>query len=338
MTRICICGGGSLAHVCAGVLASRPDVEVRILTRRPELWSPTLTITDPDGREYRGTLACVSSDVVEVLRDCDIVLLCLPGYAIEPTLQNLALHLDAHTVVGSIVSSTGFFFAAHRLLPPQTPLFGFQRVPYIARTQEYGRSAHLLGYKARLAVAIENVENPEALRSAIEDLWQTPTAFLGSHYEASLTNSNPILHTGRLYTMWHTWDGKTPYDRCPLFYREWTDEASEQLIAMDTEFMSLLAHLPVTPGAIPPLLEYYDSHDAPSLTRKIRSIAAFSTIPSPMLQTEEGWYPDFGSRYFTEDFPYGLHHIVRLASEHNIAAPHLTEVYRWGMDVINRRK
>ena len=28
MTKVCICGGGSLAHVYAGVLSSLPDVEV----------------------------------------------------------------------------------------------------------------------------------------------------------------------------------------------------------------------------------------------------------------------------------------------------------------------
>lgn len=339
MTRICICGGGSLAHVCAGVFASRPDVEVRIHTRRPEQWSHTLTITDPDGREYRGTLACVSSDVAEVLRDCDIALLCLPGYAIDPTLQNLVPHLNAHTVVGSIVSSTGFFFAAHRLLPAQTPLFGFQRVPYIARTEEYGRSAHLLGYKPRLAVAVENVETPETLRRAIEDLWQTPTVLLANHYEASLTNSNPILHTSRLYSMWHNWDGKTPYTSRSYFYRDWTIEDSELIIAMDAEFMELLHKLPVTPGAIPSILDYYESHDAASLACKISSIPAFLPILSPMKSVNLptgalGWIPDFDSRYFTEDFPYGLRIIIELLDRYHIAAPNLRRVYEWGMGKI----
>ena len=98
----------------------------------------------------------------------------------------------------SIVSSTGFFFEAMELLPPDTPLFGFQRVPFIARTVEYGRSAALLGYKPTLHVAIEQTDNKESLRQAIAQLLATPTVLLGRHYEVSLTNSNPILHPSRL--------------------------------------------------------------------------------------------------------------------------------------------
>lgn len=333
MTRICICGGGSLSHVCAGVLASRPDVEVNILTRHPERWAQQLEVTDPDGRIYRGALHQVSNDPAITLTACDLILFCLPGYAIEEMLTTIHPFIGT-AVVGSIVSSTGFFFAAHRILGEDARLFGFQRVPYIARTTEYGRAANLLGYKPQLAVAVENVADREAFRTLIEHLFAIPTHLLASHYEASLTNSNPILHTGRLYSMWKDWDG-TPFDHNILFYREWTDAASQLLIDMDAEFMRLLAVLPVSPGAIPSLLEYYESTDAASLTRKIRSITAFQHITSPMKEVEGGWVPDFSSRYFTEDFPYGLGRIVEQARAHHIDTPTLNTVYSWGIDCLN---
>ncbi|EJW90204.1 protein containing Opine dehydrogenase domain protein [gut metagenome] len=100
---------------------------------------------------------------------------------------------------------------------------------------------------------------------------------------------------------------------------------------MDAEFMQLLQVLPVTPGAIPSLLDYYESHDAASLTRKISSIPAFAPILSPMKEVEGGWIPDFSSRYFTEDFPYGLHYIWQLAKEKGIATPTIDKVYAWGI-------
>ena len=34
--KICICGGGSLGHVCAGVMASQEDVELNILSGHPD--------------------------------------------------------------------------------------------------------------------------------------------------------------------------------------------------------------------------------------------------------------------------------------------------------------
>ena len=329
MTRLCICGGGSLGHVCAGVLSSQEDVQVNIFTQHPERWSNQIQVKDENGRIFKGLLNVVSSNPEEAVKDCDIVLLCLPGYAIETTLKSIKPYVSK-CVVGSIVCSTGFFFAAHRILGERQRLFGFQRVPYIARTEKYGQSANLLGYKPQLAIATENIERVEDFRMLVERLWSTPTKLLSSYYEVSLTNSNPILHTGRLYSMWKDWNGEV-FDHNILFYKEWTNEASQTLIDMDAEFMQLLEVLPVSKGAIPPLLEYYESTDAESLTRKISSIRAFQNITSPMKSVENGWIPDFESRYFTEDFPYGLKIIVDLAKEKNINCPHINKVFGWGM-------
>ena len=336
MTKVCICGGGSLAHVCAGVLSSQPEVEVNIFTRKPELWSHQLEVTDARSKVYNGNLNIISNSPEEALKDCDIVFLCLPGFAIEGTLNSIKPYIG-NAVVGSIVCSTGFFFAAHRILGEDARLFGFQRVPYIARTKEYGHTANLLGYKPQLAIAVENVEDNEAFRQLVETLWVTPVKLLGSHYEVSLTNSNPILHTGRLYSMWKDWDGEV-YDHNILFYKEWTNEASQMLIDMDAEFMQLLDLLPVTKGAIPSLLKYYESQDAESLTRKITSIPAFQNITSPMKEVGGVWIPDFESRYFTEDFPYGLKYIWQLAHENNIYCPNIDLVYEWGMSKISNSK
>lgn len=329
MTKICICGGGSLAHICAGVLSSQPEVVVNVFTRKPDLWSHRLEVTDCNGKVYVGQLDVISSNPEEALKDCNMVFLCLPGFAIESTLMSIKPYIG-NAVTGSIVCSTGFFFTAHRVLGENARLFGFQRVPYIARTKEYGHSANLLGYKPQLAVAVENVEDREAFRQLVERIWMTPTKLLASHYEVSLTNSNPILHTGRLYSMWKEWNGEI-YDHNILFYKEWTVESSQMLIDMDAEFMKLLDVLPVTKGAIPSLLDYYESNDAESLTRKISSIPAFQNITSPMKEVDGGWIPDFESRYFTEDFPYGLKYIVSLAKENNVDCPKLNKVYDWGM-------
>ncbi len=329
MTRVCICGGGSLGHVCAGVLSSQEGVLVNIFTQHPERWSSQIQVKDDNGRIFKGRLNVISNNPKDAVKDCDVVLLCLPGYAIEATLKSIKPYVS-NCVVGSIVCSTGFFFAAHKILGEQQRLFGFQRVPYIARTEKYGQSANLLGYKPQLAIATENIELVEDFRILVEQLWSTPTKLLTSYYEVSLTNSNPILHTGRLYSMWKDWNGEV-FDHNILFYKEWTNEASQTLIDMDAEFMQLLAALPVSKGAIPPLLEYYESTDAESLTRKISSIKAFQNITSPMKSVENGWIPDFESRYFTEDFPYGLKIIVDLAKEKNINCPHINKVFEWGM-------
>ncbi len=328
--RICICGGGSLGHVCAGILSSHDHVTLNMLSGHPNSWQHTITVTDPDGKNYFGKINHISSNPFEVCADQDIILLCLPGYLIEKTLNEIKPYIGT-AVVGTVVSSTGFFFFAHDILGGSARLFGFQRVPYIARVKEYGKSANLLGYKSNLSVAVENVEDMESLRATLSSLFLTPTFLLGSFYEAALTNSNPILHTGRLYTMFCGRENEI-FDHNILFYKEWTDEASQMLIDMDQEFFRLLDALNV--HGIPKLLDYYESQDAASLTRKIASIAAFQNITSPMKQKEDGWVVDFDSRYFAEDFPFGLRFIYDLCHKHHIHCAAIDTVYSWGCNII----
>ena len=326
--KVCICGGGSLGHVCAGVLASRPGVTVNILSGHPEKWTGSIEVTDPQGKTFTGRLNRVSSRAEEVITESDIVLLCVPGYLIEKTLKDIKPFIGA-AAVGTIVSSTGFFFFAHDILPKDTRLFGFQRVPFISRVKEYGKSASLLGYKNSLLVALENI--PDSFRTTLQELFITPVELADSFYQVSLTNSNPILHTGRLYTMFNSRESHI-FDHNILFYREWTDEASQCLIDMDAEFFRLLGRLGVS--GIPTLLDYYESTDAQSLTRKISSIPAFLNITSPMVQVPGGWKADFTSRYFTEDFPFGLRWIKELCKQNGVPTPVIDNVYNWGMNLL----
>ena len=53
-----------------------------------------------------------------------------------------------------------------------------------------------------------------------------------------------------------------------------------------------------------------------------------------MVVTAEGWIPDFNSRYFTEDFPFGLEYIRDLAREYGISTPTIDKVYELGMSMI----
>lgn len=333
--RICICGGGNLGHVVAGFIAAQGEHEVTVLTRQPERWSRQLLIDCPD-KQLTGTLSGIYKRAEQAVPQADIVLLCLPGFSIREVLQQIKPYLSSHTAVGSVVSSTGFFFAAQEILSSTTPLFGFQRVPFISRIVEYGHRARLMGYKNGLKMAVEQSEHPKQLCQLFEQLLATPVSLLHSHYEASLSNSNPLLHPARLYTLWENWHEGITYDHNPFFYEEWTDEASQMLIDMDREFFLLLDKLPVTPGSIVPILDYYESFDAPSLTRKLRSIEAFKGIRSPMKEVSGSYIPDFSSRYFTEDFPYGLAIIYQQARKEGIQTPIIEKVLLWGLEKIKQ--
>ena len=334
--KICICGGGNLGHVVAGFVAAQGKHEVCLLTRQPERWSTQLTIEAPEGKTYTGHLSGIYSDAQQAVSDAQIILLCLPGYGIRDTLLQIKDYLRPDAAVGTVVSSTGFFFQAMDILPASQTLFGFQRVPFISRVIDYGHRARLMGYKESLELAIERSAQPGILRDVLSDMLRTPIHLLGSHYEVSLSNSNPLLHPSRLYSLWKDWHPGIIYDRIPMFYEEWTEEAAELYINMDRELQALLEQLPVSKGSIATVLAYYESTDAPTLARKLRSIEAFKGIASPMKQVEGGFVPDFHSRYFTEDFPYGLAFVHQLTHEKGIPSPTIDKIYEWGMKMINK--
>lgn len=331
--HITLCGGGAQTHVIAAWLASE-GYSVSILTRRPTDWGHEIVITTPDG-ERRGQLKAVSADAADVVPGADVVLLTVPGYANASILNEIAPYVGPECYVGGVFCSSGFFFEAMKILPESTPLWGFQRVPFICRVTDYGHRADLKGYRPLFHIAVERVSDAdkEQFREWVEKAFGSPTKLLGNYLEASITNSNPILHTSRLYTMFADWPaGHTVPANIP-FYEEWTVEAADLMIKMDAELFELLAKLPVSKGYLVPLMEYYEGHDAASVAAKLRSISGLKGILSPMRQTGEGWEPDYADRYFREDFGFSLRYIYELAHKYGVATPNIDKVYEWGVSV-----
>lgn len=330
-THITICGGGSLGHVIAGYLAYHTDMKVSVLTRNPEKWNNEIKIIAPD-ESYSGKIECVTTDPSKVIPNADIVLLTVPGNANFEVLSSIKPYLNSSTFIGGVFCSSGFFFEAKKIIPSSIPLWGFQRVPFISRVKEYGKSAYLKGYKSSLNIAVENCDNSlkESFREFIERIFGIPVYLLNNYLEASISNSNPILHTSRLYTLFSNWQPDIVFTSNIPFYESWNNEASELLIKMDEELFQLIHKLPVDPGFLKPILDYYESKDADSLTKKISSISSFKGIMSPMKETKNGLIPDFSSRYFVEDFGYGLKYIIELLDKYDIEAPSIRKVYQWG--------
>ena len=325
----CICGGGALGHVLAGVIGAQ-GYDVRMLTGHPDAWQSEITVEDLAGSRCTGRLHTISDRAECTAGAADIVLLCVPGHLIRRELLRIAPCLKPGTRVGSIVSSTGFFIMAKRIFGTDYPLFGFQRVPFIARVGKYGSSAQLLGYKSRLNMAFTDARTTEECIPLFESILRTPVSPLHHILEAMLTNSNPILHPARLYGLFSEWRPGMTYERIIPFYEVWDDRSSEVLIRCDEEFQRLLRRLPVREGTVPPLLEYYESTDAASLTRKIRSIEAFRGIGAPMKCDGDGFVPDFEHRYFTEDIPYGMLLLKYMAQLTGVETPAIDTVLEWG--------
>lgn len=163
----------------------------------------------------------------------------------------------------------------------------------------------------------------------IEKLFDMPCTLLPNYLNVTLTPSNPILHTARLYAMFRDYKKGMTYPKNYLFYEEWTDDSSEMLLNMDQELQRLCETMPLDLSCVVSLRKYYESPTIEKMTNKIKSITAFKGLTSPMIEKSDGWVPDFQSRYFTADFCYGLKIIKDLGNLYDVKMPNINLVWKW---------
>lgn len=307
--KIVIIGAGNLGVVCAARFAAQGEAVV-LLTDAPNHWPSVIAAEDCNGGRFEGPLevtndaACVSG--------ADLILLCLPGCAMRSKLTKIVRYIQKGTPIASVFSGDGFFFIVEELLGAQWPVLGFQRVPFICRTKVPYRLGGILGYRKELFLAHRNIANLDQWRANLESVLGTRTTILDNFYEAALINGNVVMHPARLMSLRANIDKNGPFQRMPLFYEEWDDLASEWAIRLDEEVCAVAAAKGVH---LTPFLEYYESRDASSLTRKIRSISAFRGLASPILPNGQ---IDHASRYIQSDIGIALKMVSEIAFQLHI--------------------
>ncbi len=336
MIRIAICGGGNLGHTMSGKLSGKSGVEVSVLTSKPECWVKKIEVIENDGTVSFANLDYISNKAENVIPNADIIFITTPSFLISDIIREIKPFIKKETWIGSVQCSGGYFLQAQNLLPNHKNIFGLQRVPYISRIKEYGKSVYLKGYKDCLKVAFLKDNDSDILVNILYDLFEIPILKLQSYWEVTLTNSNPILHPSRLYDLFKEWKEGMFYKEEPLFYEEWTDRASCFLVKCDNELMQVVEKLGVP--KIPTVLEHYGVTSEEELTQKLRSIEAFKNIHLALTEIGEDKYvPNFEHRYFVEDIPFGLSLIKKVAKELNIKTPMLDEIYNWAKTVMQKQ-
>ena len=318
--NITLCGGGNLTHAQAAYLA-RKGYNVHVYTRRPKEWSLELEACYFDGDSRCVQLKSVSNSP-ECISRSEVVIISLPRYAIREVSELIYPYLRDDTLLVYAPGMPDLLEMQASEKWKQKKICALYKVPFICRTDKYGHSVSVLGSRDvnRVWYSREDLNTYSPL---LEEFFDTPLVQLTSAYPFLLTNSNPLLHPSRLAVMLKDYRPGVYYPRNFLFYEEWTDESSELYINADIELLKVCEKCPgMTIGKdIIPVTEYYDSPTAELLTRKINSIPAFKGIRSPLKLTEQGWIPDFSSRYFTEDITWGTVPICQYASTLGIETP-----------------
>lgn len=331
--NVTLCGGGNLIHAQAAYLA-RKGLRVHIYTRCPERWALKLEARYFDGDSREVLIASVSSDP-KVITQSDVVIISLPRYAIAAVTNQIYPYLKDETLLVYAPGMPELLNMETDLRWQSKKICALYKVPFICRTEQYGHKVSVLGSRDINRVWYSKDEL-KIYTPLLESLFDTPLIQLSSAYPFLLTNSNPLLHPSRLSVMFHNYRQGVYYPRNFLFYEEWSQESSELYIRADLELLEICRKCEgmCIGKDIVPVTEYYESPTAEALTRKINSIPAFKGILSPMKQVEQGWIPDFESRYFTEDISWGTSPICQYAKSVRVETPTLDYFVRWTNEMV----
>lgn len=316
--KVCICGGGNIGHSLVAAFGRYGDVGV--LTRRPEEWSEHLRFQIADGVCEETKSQVIASSDASIVSNASVIVVALPRFAIKQELAKIDSFLHSGQTLVFAPAPAGMEEIVERMSKKDIEVVGFQRVPYISRIKEYGK---LVGMGA-----VRPVHKLVLSNNLKKDVWAEYFAsqiggrieFLSSFLSFTFSNSNPLLHPARLVELLQ----RESYDRCPLFYAEWGDMASELYLAADKEMQRVFEACNAEAARLDyeSALDHYEVSDSVELTKKIRSIEAFKSIVAPYKKCEDGlWRPDFASRYFTEDVPFGTCAIQAYARKQGIAVP-----------------
>ncbi len=327
--KMTIIGGGNIGTLLAAEMAHKGH-DVTIYSSKAELWNHEISVMDSEENVLlKGCIVEATSSMEKALKDAEVVWITMPSQTFEVLVNQIAPYAKKGQKFGIVPGSGGAEFAFSKLIEKQCVLFGLQRVHSIARLKEYGKSVYMLGRKSELQVGVIPVTKTFEIAKMLEQEFNMPCVPLPNYLSVTLTPSNPILHTTRLFTLFHNYhEGKT-YPRNYLFYEEWDDESSQMLIACDIELQNLCKKIPMDLTAVKSLREHYQSENASAMTKKISTITAFLGMKSPMKFGDSGWTPDFDSRYFTADFSYGLKVIQEISNLFCVPTPNIDRVWNW---------
>lgn len=333
--KITLFGAGNIGAILAGKFSQCNDVCVYLNDHeRKYVFQKDLKVISDNDIEYKAKIDLVTSDIKEAIEFAEIIFITYPASLFEEYSRKIIplLKKNQHLVFAPGSGGAELFFKD--AIKKGATISGLQRVHSVGRYLERGVTVKESGIRKELYVASIPGSFNDEMAMILENLYGLKINKLDNYLDVTLVNSNPLLHTSRLYTLFKNYkNGVDGYDKLPLFYEEWNLESSDLLIDMDFEltklFDALKEHnLPVT--QIKSLLEHYESTDRYSITKKLNSINSLKGLKTPSkLNDKMLLEPDFSSRYFTSDFPYGLDILISFCTLFDIDCPKMRAVSSW---------
>ena len=327
--KITFIGAGNIGLAMASYIPE--EHEVVIHSSRPNDFKDAVTYIDKvTGETSSRKIDFVTNSYELATRDATYIFITHPSFMIEDTLENIAPFIKDNVKIGIVPGTGGVEFFAKKVLEKGAILFGLDRVPCVSRLKEYGQSVVASKkVKTRLAT-LPNTYSTE-VSQAVSELLGMEIEQLDNFLTVTFTPSNPIVHTARLYSMLHDYEeGVTSWSKNIPFYGEWDDLASKYLLGCDEELQNICNSLTqLNMKGVIPLTEHYGVSTVSELTSKIQSIDTMKHILSPMVMKCNHFDIDKSSRYFLEDFPYGLCILKGFAIITKTDTPYIDKILKW---------
>ncbi len=328
--RITIVGGGNIGTQFAVHCANKGH-DVIVYTSVPEIFEKKLDIVNEDDEvKLTGEITGATNNPEQAFGNAELIFVTLPANMMRRVGKIIAQYATQDAYIGVVPGNGGSECAFRECIERGNIFFGIERVPAIARLVKKGHRVKSTGYRNELHVSALPAKNTEVCCRIVESIFNIPCKEIPGYLNLTMTPSNPILHTVRLRILFENYTEGIEYNRIPLFYEEWDDKSSELLFECDEEVQKICKSLPEFDLLyVKSLKEHYDSPTVELMSSKIRSIAAFKGIKTPMIKVDNGYIPDLNSRYFTADFSYGLNIIKQIGDFASVSIPNIEETLSW---------
>ena len=328
MPKITIVGAGNIGIACAVDLAQDKENHITVFTHKAWNLNKIFSKVDIDTDEVVCTESIyITNDKESAFKECEIVIVTLPSFLIDNFVNEISCYTPK--IIYYVPGYGGKELYSKTLSENGIVIAGLERVPYIARLQTPNKVS--ASKKTSIACAALKSKDTEYACALIEKLFNIPCVRINSYLTVSFTPSNPILHTSRLFSMFEKFTFDTVLSRQIKFYAEWNALSSENLICMDKELDAIVSKVQgVDVSQYKSICKHYESFTVEAMTDKITSIKAFKDILSPLIKTADGMYKiDSKSRYFEEDFLFGLLILKSFAEILRVDTPYMNKVLNW---------
>ena len=337
--KITIVGGGNIGTLFAVHCAEKGN-DVTVYTSQPNEFSNELEIVDEIGNiTHKGIIKKATDDPSLAFPETDIIFVTYPSMLMDIAAETIFKYSRKDVMIGIIPGSGGCECAFRKCIERGSVVFGLVRVPAIARLVKKGKSVRSVGYKKELHISSIPIGHVNTCTNIIESIFDIPCRVIPNYLNLTMTPSNPVLHTSRLYTLFGNYHDGKRYQSVPLFYEEWSNYSSEILFLCDKEVQDICKALDEYDlSYVISLPVYYESPTREAMTKKIRSIPAFKGIKTPTKEVGGMYIPDLDSRYFVADFDYGLNCIQQIGRIAGVQTPTIDNIMDWYQSIAHSNK